>query len=299
MDEFERVRNCSKRYQRGAQQEARATGHGDNVGNSFRKGKTTSRWEAAYKPQAATSRPQGQSTTADVSSPSTTTTVTSSLSPPVQPIRLTSPQKKGRTLSQVLSQDLAHTLSAVSDESFRNNAMNYAASPTQSSPCKCMKPFTMQKGLQESLAMNFRITDRISTLSVPQMNIKVLEESFERLTTYSSLEPIFYSPVKIRTALCLPADTVYRDVRDMMIRSPLLGRISCGSLLLDKSDETSCSDEIDSLYDIESCSEHSFEDDNDDYFEEDFTATSYDDESFSEDASFVSVVLPQSLGVRP
>lgn len=293
VDEFERARNASrdKRYERAA------TGRRDNnTDNNFRKKKAISRWESAYKHQTTTATtmiPQGESSTG-ISLPSTT--FTSSLSPPVQPIRLISPLKKCRTVSQTLCQDLTNMLSTVSDEVSGKHVAQYA-SPTYVSPRKSMKVLSMPTGLQESLALNFLKKDRIST---SQMDNKDLGKTSEQImTTYSIENPLgFYSPVKKRTALRLPTDTIFRDVREMMIRSSLSAQNGItSSLLLVNSDDTSCSDEIDSLYDIDSCSEHSFDDDGDCY--EDFTATSYGDESCSEDASFVSAVLQQSLEVQP
>lgn len=293
VDEFERARKADKdkRYQRAL---TIATGRRGDEDAKFKKKKTISRWGAAYEHQPTI--PQGQSPVA-VSSGSPSTAVTSLLSPPVQPIRQISPQKKStRFISQTLCKDLAHMLSAVSHEASKHHSIRHVS--PRASPRKSRKAFALKTGLQESLALNLLAMDRLSISSVPLVDINLPEKSSDLLTAYSiEGKPLgFFSPVKKRNALRLPTDTIFRDVRDMMIRSSLpCPTISSNSLLLscEITSDDSSSEDMDSLYDIDSCSEHSFEDD---YNYEDFTATSYD-ESYSEDASFVSTVVQHPLGL--
>ncbi len=297
MDEFERTRKAKKdkRTQRALAETIGASCR-NNCVSHLKAQKAISRWESALDRMTTIKQTQSPG----VDSPLSTTP--SSMSPPVQPIRLLSPQKKSRAISQTLCQDLTTMLTAVTQEACQNETIQFA-SPNRASPRKHRRSFSLQKGLQQSLALNLLKADRNN--NVLESPAEIIGESSEQImTTYSTMDSAlaFFSPVKKRTALRLPTDSVLGDVRDMMNRaSPSGGNQSSNTPLvsweLTSDDECSVdADDVDSLYDIESCSDHSFEDEYPHY--DDFSVTSYD-ESCSEDASLASVRLQPSLEVRP
>ncbi len=281
MDEFERTRkaNQDKRNQPSLEGTVGACRRNHFVSH-LKAQKAISRWESALDQMTTIRQMQSPGVGSSMS------TTPSSMSPPVQPIRLLSPQKKSRAISQTLCQEITGMLTAVSQEACQNETIQFV-SPNRASPRKNRRSFSLQTGLQQSLALNLLKVDRTSPAEATG------KSSEQIMTTYSSTDSAlaFFSPVKKRTALRLPTDTVLGDVRDMMNRSSPSGENQSSDAPVVSWDVTSddeCSvddDDMDSLYDIESCSDHSFEDHF--LYYNDFSVTSYD-ESCSEDASLVS-----------